>query len=66
MKCCGLIGLIFGHKYIPIMSRGASSFSGKCSNWPTEDVLDAMDKYRDETFVGLMCKRCGETKQNEL
>lgn len=62
------MGFIFGHKYIPIIVKsavvdGAGRFS--VDNISDSGLCDVLDKFRNETYGGIYCARCGETKNRE-
>jgi hypothetical protein len=57
-RCCGLAGLIFGHKFEPRYHKGAATGTPKMDG-PSIDVLDMIEKYRPITYLGDTCVRCG-------
>lgn len=60
-KCTGIMGWIFGHSYRPVITKSAAK-----SVPPMEGSAyvagKIIDMYRDETFHGIVCKRCGKVK----
>jgi len=64
-KCSGLIGRIFGHKFLPVISRNASSFGSSGVKCKAHVALSMAEKYRDEVFHGLACQRCGALQEVE-
>lgn len=58
MKCQGLAGLLFGHKYKPRYSEGAPSISDVQGVGPigAERVINASKK---RTYERDICERCG-------
>lgn len=61
-KCTGLIGLIFGHKFKPIITLGSSNFGSDGVQCKSHVAMEMADKYRQQTFHGCICQRCGATK----
>lgn len=68
MKCQGLSGLLFGHRYRPRYSYGQpalASLKGG-SHWGAAEVINAS---KPETYVCDICERCGHiinrTKEHE-
>lgn len=62
-KCTGLIGRIFGHKFMPVITLGSSTFGTEGVTCKAHVALEMADKYRAETFHGCICQRCGATKE---
>lgn len=61
-KCTGLMGRIFGHKFVPVITKGVTQMPAKFTRWDfTEcsDWLKMAENYRSQTFECLMCQRCG-------
>lgn len=59
-KCTGLMGLIFGHKFKPVITLSASGYNTAGVNCKAHVALEMADKYRNESFHGCVCLRCGE------
>lgn len=57
--CKGIIGLIFGHKYKPVITKSAAKLPDNISHLKGQNALDP---FRDETFNGIVCERCGDIK----
>ncbi len=65
-QCDGVMGFIFGHKYIPVIVKSAAKNPNiEIDNISSSGMCDVIDKFRDETYGGLYCARCGETKNRE-
>lgn len=65
-QCNGVMGFIFGHKYIPIIVKSAAKNAiAEVKNIPVSELCDLIDKFRNETYGGIYCTRCGETKNRE-
>lgn len=65
-QCNGVIGFIFGHKYIPVIVKSAAKHGAfQVDRMSESGLCDMIDKFRDETYGGLYCSRCGETKNRE-
>ena len=58
-KCTGLMGRIFGHKFRPVITLSASNYDTSGVKCKALVALDMADKYRDQTFSGYVCQRCG-------
>ena len=59
MGCNGFLGLIFVHNFRPIITKDQSKPVGSMTN----ASMDFFDKFRNETFNGIYCKRCGEVRK---
>lgn len=59
-KCIGITGRIFGHKFKPVITLSASLYSTTGVNCKAHVALEMADKYRNESFYGCICQRCGE------
>lgn len=58
-ECIGLAGRLFGRKFEPVITKSAAKFPpGKL-----EVTVSMVEKFRDETFHGCICKRCGERRE---
>lgn len=55
-KCKGFIGLIFGHKFKPIITKSAAKIPANAS----EVGSNFAETLRDEHYHGIVCLRCGE------
>ncbi|CNE38360.1 Uncharacterised protein [Yersinia intermedia] len=65
-QCSGVMGFIFGHKYIPVIVKSASRHgSFEVKSMSEKGLCNLLDKFRHETYGGLYCSRCGETKSKE-
>lgn len=65
-QCNGVMGFIFGHKYRTIIVKSAAKHGAfQAESMPESCLCDMLDKFRDETYSGLYCSRCGETKSRE-
>lgn len=61
--CKGIVGLIFGHNYKPVMTKSAAKLPDSLTQ--LRGSKDIFDNFRDETFHGLICTRCGDIKKCE-
>lgn len=61
-ECVGLLGRIFGHKYVPVITRSAVRLNSLEARGNQEAVNAWLDNYRDQTFSGCVCQRCGDIK----
>lgn len=59
IKCEGMVGYIFGHKYTAIYSYGVASVPPRTLELP----ILALQYLRKETFEGMFCSRCGHKKE---
>lgn len=61
-RCTGIMGLVFGHKFIPVIKKGEPKLSQVKMNidpaWHDE-MMSLIDSTRPETFHGCICQRCG-------
>ncbi len=65
-QCSGVMGFIFGHKYIPVIVKSAAKHGAfQVERISSSELCDMFDKFRDETYGGLYCSRCGDTKNRE-
>lgn len=58
-KCSGLMGRIFGHKFRPVITLSATRLETNGVKCKAHVILEMADKYRDESFHGCVCQRCG-------
>jgi len=58
--CKGIVGLIFGHKYKPVITKSAAKMPENMTNIRGSNNI--LDNFRDETFNGVICARCGDRK----
>lgn len=63
--CKGVAGMLFGHKFKPIITRSAANLPAGLRNISGEGAVDFMDTLREETFEALYCQRCGEVLTKE-
>ena len=58
-KCIGIMGSIFGHSFSTVMTKEAvrvvPTLEGK-----EPAVTKVLDAFRNETYHGIFCKRCGK------
>lgn len=59
MKCQGLSGLLFGHRYRPRYSYGTPTLAAikGCPPWRAAEIIDAS---RPATYLCDICDRCGD------
>lgn len=62
-KCTGLMGQIFGHNYIPVVTKSAAVFPDSIRN--ISGAVDTLEKFRTATFEGAVCSRCGDIKSHK-
>lgn len=60
IKCTGIMGHIFGHKFKPVITLSASEYDTAGVKCKAHVALEMADRYRDEAFHGSICQRCGE------
>lgn len=59
-NCSGIMGRIFGHKFVPVITRSPSKFVVEEGLSTTvRGVIGMAELYRAETFHGCICQRCG-------
>lgn len=58
--CKGIVGFIFGHKYKPVITKSAVKIPEQMTK--LTGAKGVFDNFRDETFNGVICTRCGDRK----
>lgn len=58
-KCKGLLGSVFGHKFVPVITKSAPRYPVQVEGNANfaEKVIDAN---REQTYHGVYCTRCGK------
>lgn len=59
-KCRGVLDFLFGHSYLPVITRGAPAANLGAMEGSGMVIIELIDKTRPETFHGIYCKRCGK------
>lgn len=63
--CKGVAGMLFGHKFKPVVTRSAANMPAGLRNISGEGAVEFMETLRDESLEALYCQRCGETITKE-
>jgi hypothetical protein len=59
-QCKGLFGLLFGHRFEPIVTRDAPTNSIDIKGSLTGDnFVKMVNQLRKENYCGIYCTRCG-------
>lgn len=62
IKCTGIMGRIFGHKFVAVVTKGSPSaicdLNEIDSPW-LSDAAEAIDMSKPEVYHGHVCQRCG-------
>lgn len=61
--CKGIVGLIYGHNYKPVVIKSAAKIPPNLTEVRGDKNL--FDEFRDEIFQGIICTRCGDIKKCE-
>lgn len=62
MKCIGIMGSIFGHKFVRLVTYGQPNISMEelaGALIMPGDEIKAIKAFRPEFYHGCICKRCG-------
>lgn len=60
MKDCeGFLGIILGHNFQPIITKGEPAIKIKIEDGSMEELLPLLEASRPETYHGVFCRRCG-------
>lgn len=58
-KCNGLFGAVFGHSFVPVITKSAPTRPVQLEG-NANFALKVVDAYREQTYHGCYCKRCGK------
>lgn len=63
--CKGVAGFLFGHKYIPIITKDAAKLPDGLRSLNGAGAVEFIAELRNETFHAIYCERCGEWLDKE-
>ncbi|EKY4018894.1 hypothetical protein [Enterobacter roggenkampii] len=58
-KCNGLLGAVFGHSFVPVITKSAPKIPLQLEG-SASFALKIADAHREQTYHGVYCKRCGK------
>ncbi len=64
-KCKGFLGKLCGHSFKVVVTKSKSHLNIEEIRGSITSVSELADKYRDETFKIIYCKRCGKIVENK-
>ncbi|MBK1519194.1 hypothetical protein [Enterobacter ludwigii] len=58
-KCNGVLGALFGHIFVPVITKAAPTRPVQVEG-NTNFAEKVIDAHREQTYHGVYCKRCGK------